>query len=182
MLGDNEDLLAKGVVSMVEDALRVEGLSPDARLEMQMVGRCSACTPFQPYGVAGMKPLPHSDKVAGMVTVECLQAVGMTQDDAITIAVMGARQDDFARKSCTCGIAGKGLDVGPSMMASTTIRTEELSSGKRIAPLFLGIVGKIDGELVAMGKGVFRSLHLHHLPLVDVWSLVLSIQEEDKGR
>ena len=182
MLGDNEDLLAKGVVSMVEDALRVEGLSPDARLEMQMVGRCSACTPLQPYGVAGMKPLPHSDKVAGMVTVECLQAVGMTQDDAIAIAVMGAREDDLARESSTGGIAHMGLDVGSAMIASSTVRAEELRSRKRIAPLFLGIVGKIDGELVAMGKGVLRSLHLHYLPLVDVWSLVLSIQKEDKGR
>ena len=167
---------------MVEDAVRIERFASYARLEMQMVGRSSACSPLQADGVACLKPLPYPDKVARMMAVERLQAVGMTQDDTIAIAVMGAREDDLARESSTGGIAHMGLDVGSAMMASSTVRAEELRSRKRIAPLFLGIVGKIDGELVAMSKRILRCLHLHHLPLVDVWSLVLSIQEEDKGR
>ena len=111
MLGNDKDLTDEGIVLVVEDASRIEGLTLDARLEMQMYACRSACLPFQSYWIACLQPLPYLDKIAGMVAVERLQTVRMTQDDAVSIGKIRPREDNFARKSGPRGIASKACSA-----------------------------------------------------------------------
>lgn len=172
---DDEDLAAKGPVGMVVDALGVESLALDSDFKMQMVGRGTACASFYADGVARVQPLPYLDEVAGMVAIERLKSIGVPQDDAIPVAVVRSGENHFAWKSGAGGVARKSLDVCTSMMAVSSEWTNDLASRKRIAPFLYGIVGEVDGELVAVSEGVLRRCNLHHLPLVDVGKVVLSI-------
>ena len=174
LLGDDEDLANEGVVGVVEDAGGIEWAALYARLEMQMYACRSACLTFQSHRVACLQPLPYLDKIAGMVAVERLQAVGMTQNDAVSVGIIGSGKDDFARESSPRSIVAEGLQVGASMMTSPSERTVHFGSGKGIAPLLDGIVGEVDGKLVAILKRVFRCLHLHDLPLININRVFLS--------
>ena len=55
---------------------------------MQMVGSGTARASFDAYRVACMQPLAHLNKVAGVMAVEGFESVGITQDDAIAVALV----------------------------------------------------------------------------------------------
>ena len=165
---DYENLTAKGILVMVEDARGVKGSAFDPNLEMKMVGGGSARPAFYADRLTRLQPLANLDKVAGIVAVECLQTIRMTQDNAIPISIIRPRKDDLAREGCTNRVPGTGLDVCTSVTAPPSIGTDEFASGQGIAPFLLCVVGKVNGKLVTMNEGVFGRLHPHHLPLVDV--------------
>lgn len=66
---DDEDLAAKGMIGMIEDALRIETLAIDASLKMQMIRGGAARTPFQADRFSRMQPLADLDKVLRMVAI-----------------------------------------------------------------------------------------------------------------
>ena len=65
------------------------------------------------------------------------------------------------------------LHVGSRMTPGAAKGTDDMSAGQRIVPLLDGVVGKIDGKLVATRKGIACRLNLQHLPFVDVSRFVV---------
>ena len=174
LLRYNKNLADKGVVRVVEDARGIERPASDSRLEMQMVASRTACMALQTHGIACLQPLPYLDQVARMMAIHRLQAVCMTEDDAVPVGIIRSGKDDFTWKGSSGRVASESLQVSSTMMSRASIGTVHLGSGKRIAPLLDSIVCKVYRELVAIGKGVFCRFHPHNLPLVDVRSIVLS--------
>ena len=174
LLRDNKDLPDEFARFVVEDACRIECLPLDARLEVEVVAGSSSCPAFYADRVARLEPLPNLDQIARVMAVERLQPVGMTQDDTVPIGKIRTGENDLSREGCPCRVASEGLDVCPAMMPLASERTRHSGSRQGIVPLLLCIVGKVYRELVALLKWVFRSLHLHHLPLVNVNPFVLS--------
>ena len=72
MLGDDEDLAAKGIIIVVEDARGVEWHSVDASLKMQMDACRSARLPLKANRITRLKPLPLLYEIARMMAIECL--------------------------------------------------------------------------------------------------------------
>ena len=56
---------------------------------MQVDASCAARLTFETDGVAWLQPLPYLDEIARMVTVERLQTIGVTQDDAVSVSKEG---------------------------------------------------------------------------------------------
>ena len=82
---------------MIEDAAGIECLTLDARLEMKVVACCPAGLPFQADGVTGLQPLAHLDKIAGVMAVERLQSVCMTQDDTVSVGKVRVKEYQGSR-------------------------------------------------------------------------------------
>ena len=49
---------------MIEYKRRIESLTLDARLEMQMDACCPSCLPFKADRFTGLQPLPDFDEIA----------------------------------------------------------------------------------------------------------------------
>ena len=174
LLGDNKYLTDKAVVCVIENARGIERTATNSRLEMKMVACRTARVALQTHGIACLQPLSHFDQIARMMAIHRLQAVCVTKDDAVSVGIVRARQNDFARECSSGCVACKCLQVSSTMMPRTAIRTAHLGSRKRIAPLLDCIIGEVYRELVVIGKGVFCRFHTHYLPLVDIRRFVLS--------
>ena len=173
LFGEDDYLFLYRVVGMVVDLVAVEGFSFHSSLEMEVFRGGSACSACQGDWFSCLYPLSYLDEIPGVVAVECFQSVGVTHDDAVTVAKMGCAQDDFAREGSADGVVGFGLDVCSSMMAGSSKGADDSPVRKRIAPLLDCIVGKVDGELVGFCEGVLGGFHFQGLPFVDVCHLVL---------
>lgn len=175
LLCDDKDLAKEGMIGVVEDARGIESFAFDSHFEMKMVGSSASRTPFYADRLTCLQPLSDLNKISGMMTVKSLQTICMSHDDTISITVVHTRKDNLSRESGTGSVSCKRLDVGATMMSVSAKGTDNFTFWERIAPFFHSIVGKVDGELVTMSEGVFGSLDLHHLPLVDVNSIILSV-------
>lgn len=108
---------AQGVLLMIEEQRRVNALAPVEHLEVEVVACCVACGAGEPDHLSGLDMLTGVYEVDGLVTIECLNAVGMFHHDAI--AITGNRVGflyDTVKGYVDAVVWRVGLDVHTGMM------------------------------------------------------------------
>lgn len=161
---------------MVVDFTGVERLSAYTCFEVQVLGGGTSCSAHQGNRLSCMHPCPLLYQVAYVVAIGSLEAVSMANHHEIAVGIIGPAQYHFPRECCTYRISSLGLDICASMPSASSKWTYHLTIRQGVAPLLIGIVGKVDRELVGVQKGVLRGFNPHYLPFVDVnISVVLSL-------
>lgn len=119
-VGAEEVEVAFDVLSFeVEEAFRVDELSEEACLEVE-VGACGASgIASEPDDVASLDDLVGLAEVAAHVSVDGLETIGVTDDDEVSVAVTFVFDDaHFAREGRTDGVSDEDFDVCAVVLAA----------------------------------------------------------------
>ena len=73
---------------MVIELAAVEGLAVDTCFEVAVFRGGTSCATCEAYRMTCLDPLSFFDEVLGLMAVESLKSVGMTDDDGIAVRII----------------------------------------------------------------------------------------------
>lgn len=100
VLGERERRLLQLSRVMVEDEIRVESASFEHGFEVEMFGCGASGASGETYHMTGFHLVAHLHEVFRLVRVECLQSVGVLDDDAESVAVVRVGACHHAVECC----------------------------------------------------------------------------------
>lgn len=127
----------EALLTMVEKHGGIDAAALEMNLEMEMFRRGASCTSCISNNFPGFDMLAHSHDVTALMTVEGLEAIGMTDNDTVAVTEIGATAHDDTVEGGEDRIVGTGLDVYAGMIAAATIGTDDMTAGKGIGPVVL---------------------------------------------
>ena len=116
---------------VVEIGIGIDGLSVDARLEMQVRRRGTSRLSGQCNDLSSLHLFTGLHQILAVVAVVGLQAVVVANAHQISIARIGTGEDDLAVEGCPYLVVGLGLQVYTCVASSTAlaIGTDDLGVG-----------------------------------------------------
>lgn len=144
----------------VEHHTGVEVLAVDTHFEVQVCRGGSPCASGQSDRLARLYPVAGLHQVLGVVAIDGLQPVVVTNYDHIAVGRIGLGHAHDAVEGCHNRVVGTGLDVVARMMpASASIWRDYLTARQREGVFLFGDEGKVDDLYVAVRESlcVFHS-------------------------
>lgn len=166
LLGECELETLDGIFCMVIELAAVKSLAVDTCLEVAMLGSGTSRTSRESYRMTSLDPLSFLDEVLGLMAVESLKSVGMTDDDGIAVCVVYLRHDYLAWESSIYGVVRTCLDVCTGMTAFASVWAYYLGTRERVVPLCVCEFIEVYGKLISLRERIDDILFLQLLPLV----------------
>lgn len=88
LLGECELETLDGIFCMVIEFAAVKSLAVDTCFEVAVFRGGTSCSSCETDRMTCLDPLSFFDEVLGLVTVESLKSVGMTDDDGIAVRII----------------------------------------------------------------------------------------------
>lgn len=143
---------------MVEEHGGIDTAPFEMDFEVEVL-RCGATrSPRIADDLTSLDMLADLDNIPALMTVEGFEAIGVTDDDAVAITIIGPAAHDDTVEGGKDGIIGTGLDVHTGMIAAAAIGTDDMTAGEGIGPVILLEFLKVKAEGAVGQKGIIAGI------------------------